>query len=83
MLCHTNAGACLTNNLFYKATVIAQDCDTKTYISMTEHGFKTGYNNHNYSFKHKKHSASSAISKYIWELKEEYVDNYSIKWSIL
>ena len=36
----TDAGARLTGNLIYKATVIAHDRDTKTYICMTEYDFK-------------------------------------------
>ena len=58
------------------------DQDTKLYIGMTEDEFKTRFNNHKLSFKHKKHSTKIALSKNIWDLKENQHD-YLIKWSIL
>ncbi len=48
---------------------------------MTEHSFKTRYNNHKLSFKHRKHSHNTVLSKYIWDLKDNTV--FSIKWSIV
>ena len=56
-------------NLVYKETVSAQGHDDKTYIGMTEHAFKTRFNNHSLSFNHEKHSAKTTLSKYVWELK--------------
>ena len=48
---------------------------------MTEHSFKTRFNNHKVSFKHRKHSHDTVLSKYIWDLKDS--DTYfPIKWSI-
>ena len=44
-------GACLTSNVIYEATVTTTTGDTKTYIGMTEHEFKTRYNNHKLSFR--------------------------------
>ena len=52
------------------------------YIGMTEHSFKTRYNNHKLSFKHRKHSHDTVLSKYIWDLKDDNTD-FSIKWSII
>ena len=49
---------------------------------MTEGEFKTRFNNHIYSFNHKKHATSTALSRYIWDLKNKN-ENYSIEWSIL
>ena len=39
-------GACLVSNVVYKATVATTPGETKVYIGMTEHSFKTRYNNH-------------------------------------
>ena len=75
-------GACLTNNLVYKAVVTATGHGSKEYIGMTEHKFKTRFNNHRCSFKLKKHSTKTALSKYIWELKGSNT-NYTTKWSIV
>lgn len=75
--------SCLKKNLVYQATVTSNNQNAKkVYIGMTEGEFKTRFNNHTMSFKHKKHSTSTAFSKYIWELKEKN-ENYNIEWSIL
>ena len=73
-------GACHTNNIVYKATITTAPGDAKVYIGMTEHSFKTRFNNHKVSFKHRKHSHDTALSKYIWDLKDSDTD-FSIKWS--
>ena len=49
---------------------------------MTENEFKFRFNNHKTSFKHKKHATKTALSKYIWDLKEKLCA-YSINLSIL
>ena len=71
-------GACLTNNVVYKATITTSPGDTRVYIGMTEHSFKTRFNNHKASFKHRKHSHDTVLSKYIWDLKDSDTD-FSIK----
>ena len=73
---------CLVNNVVYKATVATTPGETKVYIGMTEHSFKTRYNNHKLSFKHRKHSHDTVLSKYIWDLKDNNTE-FSIKWSIV
>ena len=77
-------GACLTRNLVYQATVTTKpnQTDKKTYIGMTENEFKIRYSNRKASFKHKKHSTMTALSKRIWELKEKQPEN-EIKRTIL
>ena len=68
--------------LVYKATVTTSPGDARVYIGMTEHSFKTRFNNHKVSFKHRKHSHDTVLSKYIWDLKDSDTD-FSIKWSIV
>ena len=75
-------GACLTNNVVYKATVTTSPGDARVYIGMTEHSFKTRFNNYKVSFKHRKHSHDTVLSKYICDLKGSDTD-FSIKWSIV
>ena len=75
-------GACLTNNIVYKATITTSPGNAKVYIGTTEHSFKTRFNNHKVSFKHRKHSHDTVLSKYIWDLKDSDTD-FSIKWSIV
>ena len=66
----------------YKATVTTNIGQPKIYIGSTEHSFKTRFNNHKISLKYRKHSHSTCISKYIWELKDKGTD-HEIKWSII
>ena len=47
----------------------------KIYIGMTEHTFRTRYNNHKLSFKHRKHSHDTVLSKYIWDQKNNGISN--------
>ena len=44
----------------------------KTYLEMVEGDFKKRYNNQKNSFRHKRHSKETTLSKYIWEIKKEY-----------
>ena len=75
-------GACLTESLVYKATVLAENHKPQTYIGMTEHNLKTRFRNHKMSFENPNYRSSTTLSKYIWDLKEEET-NYEIKWSIV
>ena len=75
-------GACLTKNIIYEATVTTSSGNARTYIGMTEHEFKTRYNNHKLSFKDRKHSHNTVLSKHIWDLKDENID-YKINWRII
>ena len=61
--------------IVYKATVAAPTRPTKIYYELTERTFKERYTNHSYSFRHEVSSASTELSKYIWKLKEENVEN--------
>ena len=75
-------GACLASGIVYKATVTTNIGQSKIYIGSTEHSFKTRFNNHKISLKYRKHSHSTCLSKYMWELKDKGTD-HEIKWSIL
>ena len=75
-------GACLASGIVYKATVTTNIGQPKIYIGSTEHSFKTRFNNHKISLKYRKHSHSTCLSKYIWELKDKGTD-HEIKWSII
>ena len=73
----------MTSNIIYKATVTTNSTnDTKHYIGVTGTTFKERYANRTSSFRHKKDSNKTELSKHIWKLKENNQD-YTIKWSIL
>ena len=70
------------HSIVYKATVTLTNREPKAYIGMTESNFKSRFLNHKQSFNNKQYSSSTALSKYIRELKESN-DEYSINWSII
>ena len=74
-------GKCLTNTIVYKAEVKSQE-GTKAYIGASDTHFKTRWNNHTSSFRNENRRSQTALSKYIWSLKEKNV-NYELKWSVL
>ena len=49
---------------------------------MAETQFKTRFNNHKLSFKHKTHENKTILSKYIWDL-EENKREHKVEWSIV
>ena len=44
--------------------------DKKIYFGSTQGDFKTRYYNHRTSFSHERYRYSTALSSYVWELKE-------------
>lgn len=77
------SGKCLTESIVYQATVTREDtAEEMTYVGHTGGQFKTRYNNHTNSFRNVKHKHSTALSKYVWLLKESDVQ-YSMKWKII
>ena len=74
-------GKCMSSNIIYKAEVKAENKNTMYYIGSTGTTFKTRYNNHKRSFNHKKLADSTALAKYIWQLKENNI-KYKVTWSI-
>ena len=75
-------GACQAGGIVYKATVTTNIAQPKIYIGSTEQSFKARFNNHKISLKYHKHSHSTCLSKYIWELKDKGT-HHEIKWSII
>ncbi len=74
---------CMTPSVVYQATVKRHDTNTEeTYVGLTEHSFKTRYNGHMSSFKNNENKHATALSEYIWTLKDKNVQ-YSLKWKIL
>ena len=55
----------------------------KTYLWTTEEDFKKRYTNHTKPFRHKWHSKEATITKYIWEIKKEYNETPTLKWSLV
>ena len=75
----------LTTSLIYNAQVTSTTSNqttTKNYIGLTEETFKQRYTQHKSTFTHRKLSNSTELSKYIWQLKDSYI-NFTTKWSII
>ena len=76
-------GKCLTEGVVYQATVKREDTgDVQTYVGITEGSFKSRYNNHTSTFRNPKRKHSTALSRYIWNLKDTNA-NFSLKWKIM
>ena len=73
-------GKCLSSCIVYRAEVI-NDNNTNIYYGASEGEFKTSYNNHIKSFRHKKYCSETELSKHIWDLKDNNI-NYTLRWSI-
>ena len=75
----------MDRNCFQKCFVYQAQVDTtnlrKYYLGMSEHEFKTRYNNRTMSFRNKDHEKKTELSKYVWELKDKSED-FTIKWSV-
>ena len=65
----------------YKATVTAPRKPERHYFGLSEPPFKQRYNRHMYDLRHEEHRQSTALSKYVWDLKDEKVD-FDVKWSV-
>ena len=76
-------GQCQTESIIYQATVTRHDNNKEeTYVGLTENTFKTRYNGHTCSFRDKSKRYSTALSNYIWTLKNSNTD-YTIRWKIV
>ena len=76
-------GACLTDELVYKATVTRTDTnEIETYTGLTGGTFKIRYNKHMSDFRNPTYERSTTLSKHIWKLKRMNAP-YDISWEIL
>ena len=76
-------GQCLAQDIVYKCIASTSMNPDKTYLGTAEGDFKKRYNNHTKSFRHKRYSKETTLSKYIWEIKKEYNEMPTLKWSIV
>ena len=65
----------------YNAQVTTNNA-TKNYIGLTEGTFKQRFSQHKATFKHRKYTNSTELSKYIWKLRDNNQD-FNIKWTII
>ena len=70
-------GKCLSSSIVYRAEVTS-DNNTKIYYGASEGEFKTRYNNHTKSFRHKKYCSKTELSRHIRSLKDNNI-NYTLR----
>ena len=76
-------GQCLTRSIVYQATVTRADNNrTESYVGITANDFKQRFNNHTSNFTNRDQWKTTALSKYIWSLRDQNIQ-YSVKWRIL
>ena len=80
-----------TNQLIYKGTLknkkknnITKEVQdiTKSYHGLTSTSFKARHSNHMTSFRDPKYRHSTRLSTHIWELKEDGIQDFVLKFSI-
>ena len=80
-------GNCRTPNVTYSAVVTHRNrrgrIVRKTYIGLTEPEFKKRYTVHKHTFNVRGTPNDTSLSKYIWDLKDQGITDYTIEWSIL
>ena len=67
-------GKCQTSSVVYKAEVEIPNTVTKSYIGLTKNEFIKRY---------QQHQAATALSRYVWEMKEKIGVQPKIKWKIV
>ena len=85
--CHPNNpcpfdGKYLSLSIYSAEILIGNSQQREKYFGICETEFKTSLGNHKNSFKNTKRK-DTELSKYIWDLKDKNITNYSIKWSIV
>ena len=63
-------GKCQVQEIVYKCILSTSINPEKTYLGNGEGGFKKRYKNHTKSFRRKRYSKETTLSKYIWEIKK-------------
>ena len=79
-------GKCKQECVVYKIEVYSDSNNKrnkKIYIGSTQADFKTRYYNHKTSFLHKKYRHSTALSSYVWELKNNKGVDPIMKWEVI
>jgi hypothetical protein len=76
-------GKCLTEGIIYQAKITRLDnSKVESYIGLTDNSFKTRFNGHTSSFRNEPKRNSTALSHYVWKLKDNNTP-YEIKWKLI
>ena len=78
-------GKCQTKRVVHQATIKRNDITRKSkrsYVGITKGALKTRYSNHPNSFQNPKNKNRTALSKYIWKLKDSKIE-FGVSWKII
>ena len=75
-------GNCLATNVIYQATTKSTTDQERIYLGLTEGTWKQRSYQHKLSFKNKNYAHSTALSKYVWDMKNKNKETPEISWSI-
>ena len=64
-------GNCEVKSVVYEASVQIPNMEIKTYIGMTKNKFKTRYGQLKSALKNKESPQATALSKYVWEMRDQ------------
>ena len=76
-------GKCQTSSVVYKAEVEIPNTVTKSYIGLTKNEFIKRYQQHQGALKNINSPHATALSRYVWEMKEKIGVQPKIKWKIV
>ena len=77
-------GNCKVQNVIYKCTVSApQTFKQRVYLGIAEGNWKQRLYNHRQCFKDKKHKTDTALSRILWDLKDNHNRIPKLTWSIV
>ena len=65
-------GNCNEESIIYQAEVTSQTT-RETYIGLCDTSFKLRYRNHTSSFRNKRYRNATALSKHVWNLKDQNI----------
>ena len=75
-------GQCKTSSVVYAATVETPGEPKQEYVGVTGQTFKQRYSSHKYDLTHKKVDAGTALSQYVWSMRDKGKEP-TVRWRIL
>ena len=76
-------GECQTKSVVYKAEVYVPNVEMKSYIGLTKNEFIKRFEQHQTAMKNRNSPNATALSKYVWEIKDKIGVHPNIKWKIV
>ena len=70
-----------TNDIIYKCVVSTKNMPEKVHLGTAEGDFTKRYYNYKKSFKNRLYKCDTTPSKYIWEIRNKYAEEPTLKWS--